>query len=122
MSAVNLINKYGDTVTVTRYADGGEWIDGLFVAGPSSEIETIMSIQPLNGRELMNLPEAQRTRQMMKGYASIELFTSGQSAGKKADLITYQSKTYEVQSVEAWRSAASTIAPYWKVLLAEVNI
>lgn len=122
MSAVNLIEKYGDDVVVTRYSAGGDYVDGTFIAGSTSEIETVMSIQPLNGRELINLPEAQRTRQMMKGYASIELFTATQSTSKKADLITYQSKTYEVQSVEAWRSTASTIAPYWKVLLAEVNI
>ena len=116
-----MIEKYGDDVTVTRYADGGTWVEGVFVPGSTSTIETVMSIQPLNGRELLNLTEAQRTRQMMKGYASIELFTAGQVEGKKSDLVTYQGKTYEVQAVQAWRSAASTIAPYWKVTLAEVN-
>lgn len=120
MSASDLINDFGSTVTVTRFA-AGAYVNGEYVAGATSTFTTIMSIQPMSGRELLNLPEAQRTRQYAKGFASVELFTVQTSPSKRADMIAFQGKNYEVQKVQYWESAGSDIAPHWRVELAEDN-
>ena len=120
MSALDLIGTFGVTVTVTRTA-AGVYAKGEYAPGATSTLTTTMSVQPMSGRELLNLPEAQRTRQWVRGYCPIELRTADQSGSLKADLVAYAGKSYEVQKVEYWQSTASDIAPHWKVEMAEVN-
>ena len=119
MSAANLIKSFGDSVTVRRYEPGAyveaKWVDGAF-----AEFETIMSIQPLNGKDLLNLPEAQRAKNLMKGYASVELKTVDEAAGRRADQVLYQGQWFAVQRVETWRDGNNNL-DHWKVTLAEVN-
>lgn len=120
MSASDLISDFGQTVTITRYAAGTN-VNGEYVAGAASTFDVVMSIQPLNGRDLLQLPEGQRTRNFLKGYCATELLTVNIPAGLKADLVTVAGKNYEVQGVEHWQFQESDIEPYWKVMLAEVN-
>lgn len=121
MSAGALINKFGKLVTVTRYGTG-QYVDALYQTGATTTFTTKMSIQPLNGKDLLNLPEGQRTRNLMKAYASVQMYTAEIAASKKADLVTTGGVTYEVQKVESWESSGNKIVPYWKLLLAEVNV
>lgn len=115
--STDLIAEYGKLQTVTRYA-AGAYVNGLYVPGATSTLEVMMSIQPLKGRELLNLPEAQRTRRHMKCYAAAELLTADQSDGKKADRVTYRGRVFEVQDAEPW---LDTDFDHWKCILAEVN-
>lgn len=120
MSASDLVNRFGFDVTVTRYA-ASTYVNGRIQAGAASTFTAKMSIQPLNGRELLNLPEAQRAKQMAKAYTDVELRTVNEVAKTKADRISDGTRVFEVQAVEAWQSSGNSIAPHWKVLLAEVN-
>ena len=110
MTATALITNFGQTVTVTRYA-AGSYVNGTYVSGAISTFSAIMSVQPMTGRELLNLPEAQRTRNIVKGYCPTQLYTAQQSASKKADLVTVGTKTYEVQNVEHWQEQTLDIDP-----------
>jgi len=120
-SASALINKFGETVTITRNDSPGSYVNGVFVEGSTTSISATISMQPLNGRELLNIPEAQRNREFLKGYSSVQLYTVELSPSQKADVITYRGNQYEVQSVEEWRSSNNTIEPYWKIRVAKVN-
>lgn len=120
MSASALIDRKGEDVTLTRYA-AGAFADGTYAPGSATTSTIVMSVQPLKGSELLNLPEAQRVSKMLKGYAAVELYTAQNSPSKKADLITWQGSQYEVQAVEPWRASGSTMSPFWKVMLAGVN-
>ena len=120
MSASSLIAVYGKTVSVTRVWSGG-YVNGSYVAGAPTVLTPVMSIQPMGGKELLNLPEAQRTRRFVRGYTAIELFTAEQAPSKKADVVISDGVTYEVQKVEHWQSEGNTIEPFWKVIMAEVN-
>lgn len=121
MSASTLINSFAFDVTLTRFASGS-YSNGIFVTGATTTSTIKMSIQPINGKELLNRPEAQRTKRIMKGYTDTQLYTAELSPSKQADRITdTDGSIYEVQKVENWTSFASDIAPHWKVELAEVN-
>lgn len=120
MSAATQIARFGRSFTVTRYATG-TYTSGTFVAGATSTFSAVISAQPLTGKDLLNLPEAQRTRNYLKGYSATELFTAQQSSSEKADIVTIDGVDYEVQTVEYWTSEGNTIDPFWKVRLAEVN-
>lgn len=120
MSASDLIASFGEEVTVTRYGTGS-YVNHVYVAGALTTITPIMSIQPMNGKELMQLSEGQRTRRWVKGWCSVELFTATESTSKKADIVTWRGVNYEVQRVQEYRSTGNTIAPHWRVEMVEVN-
>ena len=121
MTASSLISSFGSTVTITRYA-AGSYVNGSYVAGATSSISATMSVQPMNGRDLLLLPEGQRTRNFLKGYSSVVVYTADQAASKKADVVTVGSKNYEVHSVQEWLDQGSSIDPFWKITLAEIEV
>ena len=110
-----LISNFGETVSVSR-PGAGTMTDGRWVAGVPSTFDAVMSIQPLNGDDIEELPEGQRTRNIIKGYTATELQTTNEGSGIKADVVTYNSKTFEVQTVERWRGDLN----HWKVLMTEL--
>ena len=120
MSVIAMINRIGIDCTVTRYAARTN-VNHVLTPGVSSSFVVRMSVQPLSGRELLNLPEAQRTRQWIKAYCATELRTANILTGTPADRVVASGVLYEVQKVEFWTNPASVLAPHWRVELAEVN-
>ncbi len=120
MSAEDLIENFSETVTVNRES-AGTYSSGVYVPGSSSLFAIQMSVQPLSGKELLNLPEAQRTRRQIKGYTATELFTASEALSQKADIVSYDDSTFEVQDVEQWEGSSNALN-FWKVRMAEVNL
>lgn len=120
MNTAALIAKFAapiGPVTVTRFTPGAR-ANGVYTPGvPDIIPDVFISIQPLSGRELLSLPEGDRTRNWMKGYSAIQLFTADQSEAKKADLVEFQGKQFEVRESQPWVWADS----HWKIRIAEVN-
>lgn len=116
-AGADLIAEYGQLYTVTRFG-AGAWVNGYFVPGSSVTIDVMMSIQPLNGTELVNLPEAQRTRRTVKAYSADRLFTSDQIAGTAADRVAYDGRVFEVHDCQNWTPMD---LDHWKCVLVEVN-
>lgn len=79
-----------ESITLTRKAAGsyvgGHYVDGT---GTSSMIEA--NVQPLPGKEILQLAEADRTRESLKAFSTSEIRVN--------DIITRSSKDYEVQKV-----------------------
>jgi hypothetical protein len=94
----------------------GTWVDG---AEATAAIRA--SVQPLRGRELLSLPEGERTREWVKIYCASELRTLDEAAGTRADTIIYQGKAYQVRQVEPWEATGMVIGPYWKALACRVE-
>ena len=99
MSVATMIARIGITCAVTRYT-AGAYVGHTYVPGATTTFSVLMSVQPLNGRELLNIPEAQRTRQWIKAYCATELRTANQSLGIRADRVLANCVLYEVQRVE----------------------
>jgi hypothetical protein len=106
-----------ESVTVKRY-DSGSYVNGLYVAGDTDDITAVVSLQPMPGKELLNLPEAQRTRRWLKGYSDTELLTASQSDSKKADLFEYDGTTFEVMRSDKWVGGSLS---HWRILAAELD-
>lgn len=89
------------TISVTRRA-AGSYEDGVWVDGETEEISLSAIVQPMRSRELLNFPEAQRTRQAIKIYCDTELQTADEDAGTRADLVAYGGRSYEVHQVDQY--------------------
>ena len=120
MSAVDLIASFAEPVTVRQY-ESGQYVEGKWVEGAFIEFEERMSVQPLTGKDLLNLPEAQRTKRTMTGYAAFQLRTLNEALGRSADLVFYDSVWFQVQRVELWKDGAGDL-DHWRVILAEANL
>lgn len=96
----------------------GGYVDGVFQPGGTTNFDIVISMQPFSAKELLILPEGERTRRHMKGYTATRLYTARQSEGSKADRLTYDDTIFEVQEVERWRE---TDLNHYKVILAELN-
>lgn len=120
MSSADIILRKGHPVGLNRYTPGA-YVDGKYDEGPTDNFTIIMSIQPLNGKEMLQLSEGQRTRNYVKGYCAERLNVANIEDSIRADIIVDDGVFFEVQSCEPWVGDGTGIGNFWKVLLAEVN-
>ena len=92
--------KSGD-YTVTRYgADSFE--NGLRDSGSGSTFEIEASVQPLSGRDLQMLSDAERVLETRALYTDAELFV--RRGEKAADTVAIEGESWRVFKVERWPS------------------
>lgn len=72
------------------------------------------SIQPLNGRDLLRLPQGSRTEWYIKVITQAPLRTVIAPAGNVADVITYGGNTFEVEKVFDWSESGGFTVAYAK--------
>ena len=83
----------GDTSPVI---DGSlQW---TFLTVNSLSVEA--SVQPMSGRKLADLPEAQHADDVRNLYTMTRLFT--REPGFEPDVVTYKGETWRVTQVETW--------------------
>ncbi len=86
-----------EPITISRGAkEGGSFVDGRFQPASPSVINAYASVQPTTGKEVMQLPEADRYRQTLKMLSESEFVEN--------DIITRDSNglKYEALRVEDW--------------------
>lgn len=95
----------GQTTTITRKA-AGSYVDGRWVDGAATVYTAAGNVQPLNGRELLQLPEGDRNREYKKMYTAF--------AVQNDDVVTISGKTYQAQNVADWSDHPQ---PHYRVRL-----
>jgi hypothetical protein len=93
------------TYTVTRTV-AGSYVQGRYVPGGTTTLNVDASVQPITGRDLLALPEGQRTEEMRVVFAKTELRTRGPS--NDPDRLTIDGEAWEVRNVERWQGLAET--------------
>lgn len=97
----------------------GGFFNGRYVAGLPSTSTIRVSVQPLGGFELVNLPEAQRTKEQVRLYCETELRTADIPSGAKADIVTLgDNRQYEVHQSAPWSGFGKS---FWRVIAARVD-
>jgi hypothetical protein len=86
---------------VTRFAADSYDSDGVLVPGGTSTFTlTDASVQPMTGRDLKNLPEAQHGEETKVIYSDVELRPRTPSG--RGDQIAIDGSTYEVIRSNKW--------------------
>jgi len=114
----DLIEEFSETVTFTRF-EGGSYSGLDYVAGTTSTFDVEISLQPLSGKELLQLPEGQRTKQTIKGYTETQLLTARESESKKADEFDYEGVTFEVHVVLPYKG---DVLNHYKIIAVEKSL
>ncbi len=79
-----------ETVTIKRKATGS-YVNGHYVEGTETSSSIKAGVQPLTGKELLQLVEADRNRESLKVFTTSEIRIN--------DIVIRSGKTYEVQKV-----------------------
>lgn len=95
----------GSPYTVTRTAIGTR-TQGRYTPGSTSQFAITASVQPVTGRDLQVLPEAQHAEDVRVVYATTEIKT--QEAGFEPDQISIDGALWKVVNVEKWTLRGET--------------
>ncbi len=96
------------------YWDFGEWVEGE----PITVIREV-NIQPLKPSEILQMPEADRTREWYKVYCAEDLRTMQEGVGGwDADEFTFDGHVYKIMKVSKYQMG---ILNHWKALAARVS-
>jgi|WetSurMetagenome_2_1015567.scaffolds.fasta_scaffold112317_3 hypothetical protein len=100
-----------ETLTILRQGidipDNVVYVDGKPVRRNPETFKIICNVQPLNGRDLLLVPEADRYKEQWWVYMNNEekpLHDNDIAQRVEEDDLTGSVKNYQVQSVEAWGS------------------
>ena len=87
-----------EAITINREDAGGIYADGHYAAAAdeSPDPTGFASIQPLNGKELLQLPESDRIRHPVRIYTDVAL-QNDDTLIRDSD-----SAQFEIQKVENW--------------------
>jgi hypothetical protein len=97
-----MINIFSSPITVIRETKSGSYVRGIWTPGKASEFEIQATVEPLDGQDLLLIPEGERTKEMIRIYSELELKTADEACARKADVVRYQGKLYEVHKVKTW--------------------
>jgi hypothetical protein len=104
--------------TVLRQGPGGyargEWVDGA-----ETVVTVYGSVQPVNGQELLVLPEGRRTSDVVKIYTDTELTTS--ESNQQPDKILWRGHMYEIAMKAPYQSGVINHFKYYATKLQVPN-
>jgi len=96
---------------------GGAYVDGRWVNEQPTQVALTANVQPAGGRQLMRLPEGDRTRDNITVWSTSELRPVARAQGKPGDLVLWNGERYEVIQLNDW----SANGDYWEATCAKVD-
>lgn len=91
------------TVTCLRKTPG-EYVKGKYVEGFEVPFTIEANVQPTKMQEILQMKESDRTRDWITVYSASELQTLEQGDdGKKADIVQWEGKLWEVVKVKHYK-------------------
>ena len=106
-----MIASFGEVVDVKRRA-AGSFVNGRWVEGNETTLTAQASVQPLAGKKIEFLPEAQRTGEELIAYITVEVFASTMGAANH-DIIVWRGARYKVIQVRRWLPTQR----YWEAII-----
>lgn len=98
------MSSFRSAFTLKRKSAPDTYVNGKLVAAGTTSTTIQASVQPLNGQEMLLLPEARRTSQAVNIYTTTQLRVANTVTGYNADLVTAFGSDFEIISCEPWQS------------------
>lgn len=100
MNSISLIESMSAQNVILKRQSTGSYVNGIFVPVPLGDLTIRAGVQPTSGEDLISLPEGQRERESYKIYSVTEMQTAKENTQKKADVLEFYGKLFEVQQVQ----------------------
>jgi hypothetical protein len=116
VDVADLIDSFGTgTYTVTR-RPAPTLVNGRAVPGVPATFDITASVQPASGRDLLRLPEGQRSIETCVLFTATQLLVAVEGSGNISDVVEIDGRKWEIQNVARWDNPANASAPYWKCI------
>lgn len=106
-------------LTLIRRGNGsyvrGRWVDD---STPDS-VTITANVQPVSPKEILMLPESDRTRDAVKVFSKSEIRTAKEGS-HVADQFVFDGTTYEVRKVKKWQMGV--LDHYWAIAVSVANL
>lgn len=106
LSGVLTLDAFAQPFIIRRSAYGHRNEYGEFVEdNPDEDINVIGSIQPLSGRDRLNLPEAQRVAEGIVAYIKNDINVEALRVGvnqSDGDTVIFEGIRYLIRSIKNW--------------------
>lgn len=99
---LDLIENFAEPIKIIRSKKGEIDDEGKILPGKKTELMILAAVQPFTMKEMENLPEGERSKQMIRLYTSDVLKLSENESLKSADVVLYNGQCWEVQKTEVW--------------------
>jgi len=84
--------------------------DGRYDSPTTTAIQVRACVQPVTGRELEHLPEGLRTKEVIRIFSTVALYSGAD--GQEPDTVLANGVTWEVATVKRWNELGN----YWESL------
>ena len=92
-----------DSISVRDY-DAGSYstTTGKWVQGTSTDTLVEAIVQPASLKDTEQLPENERTKEVIMVFTKVPLFTSDVTTAEESNIITWQGRDYKVMKIDDW--------------------
>jgi len=86
------------------------FVGGRVTPGVAASFSVDAAVQPATPKDLLRLPEGERSWERLVFFTTDELRTADASKNRLGDRVAYKAKTYEIESVTDW----STVGGFYR--------
>lgn len=115
MSLPDVIDSFATGTYVLTRTTQGTYAAGRYTGGSTSTISIVASIQPLSGRDLQAMPEAQHGTETRVVYTKTPLQT--ESPAGPPDRVTIDGELWEVTQAFRWEAFGGA---YYKAFISRL--
>ena len=95
------LNIFRRKYTVRRFGPQ-EDVPGGYTTAPYEDVVTLLNVQPLSTKELLALPEGERSTKRVKAFGDLQLTAADQYQGIPGDWLFYRGSWYKCVSALPW--------------------
>ncbi len=110
----SLIKKFGRTIQIERQLPGRYDDKGVWLPGSVSTFDIIASVQHLDTDDLLRLPENQRSKEMIKIFTDVEIFTTSVQSQTTSDIVIIDGYRYEVSKTHDFKQHKALTIRYFR--------
>lgn len=103
-------------VTLRTFGQGNH-VDGLWQEPSQSDATIKASVQPANGDDLLQLPESERSSEVLVAYTLEPIYISAADDDlRPSDIIIYDGREYKVIHVGDWHNPGANLKHYRSII------
>lgn len=92
-------------------------VRGRAMPPTTTTLEITASVQPASGRDLLRLPELQRSNETRVVFTASPLMIAAEDVAFMSDLVAIDGRSWEVQHVESWEASPTSDGAYYRCIV-----
>lgn len=105
---------------VVKRAARSLMVNGRAIPVAPTLLSVVACIQPASGRDLLQLPELQRSIESRVVYTTVALIVAAEDSANECDVLTIDGLDWQAQHTEVWHQGPPTGATAYRTIVQAV--